>query len=178
MQFYTVNLSKLLSFFSLLMLSVFGIITPATVEAKSADFFTCEQDRKEVFVTVVKNRTSGKTKELIRWQSKLISKPKVKCREVSDRFQELWSQGNLNYLRIGIINNKTIVCGLANKASACNDKNKIFELSATNPTRVYKELMKKLRAEDSDGGIYQGSDEDDDIIIDIKASIEHREANR
>lgn len=178
MQFYPVNLSKILSSFSLLTLWVFGAIPPAAVEAKSTDFFTCEQDKKEVFVTVVKNRNSGKTKELIRWQSKLIGNPKVKCREVSDRFQDLWSQGNLNYLRIGIVNNKTIICGLANKASSCSQKNKIFELSATNPNSVYKELLKKMRAEHSDGGIYQGSNDDDDIIINFKASIEQREPNR
>ncbi|WP_295615885.1 COP23 domain-containing protein [Chamaesiphon sp. GL140_3_metabinner_50] len=179
MQSYPVNLSKLLSF-SLLTLSALAAILPAAVEAKSTDFFTCEQDKKEVFVTVVKNRNSGKTKELIRWESKLISNPKVKCREVSDRFQYLWSQGNLNYIRIGIANNnKTIICGLADKASSCNDTNKIFELSATNPNSVHKELLKKMRSERSDGGIYQASeDDDDDIIINIKASIEQRQVNR
>jgi hypothetical protein len=49
------------------------------VDAKSADFFTCEQDRKEVFVTIVKNRNSGNIKELIRWESKSIANPRSKC---------------------------------------------------------------------------------------------------
>jgi hypothetical protein len=34
--------------------------------------------------------------------------------------------------------------------------------------------MKKLRAERNDGGIYQSSNDDDEIIIDFRSSIEQR----
>jgi Circadian oscillating protein COP23 len=175
MQSDPVNFCKILTLVSLSICSVFAAILPAAVDAKSADFFTCEQDRKEVFVTIVKNRNSGNIKELIRWESKSIANPSSKCWEVSARFQDLWSKGNLNYLKISTDNNrKTIVCGLPTKASACNDRNKIFELSATNPGKVYKELMKKLRAERNDGGIFQSSNDDDEIIIDFRSSIEQQ----
>jgi Circadian oscillating protein COP23 len=175
MQSDPVNFCKTLTLLSLSICSVFAAILPAAVDAKSADFFTCEQDRKEVFVTIVKNRNSGNIKELIRWESKSIANPRSKCWEVSARFQDFWSKGNLNYLKISTDKNqKTIVCGLPTKTSTCNDRNKIFELSATNPGKVYKELMKKLRAERNDGGIYQSANDDDEIIIDFRSSIEQR----
>jgi Circadian oscillating protein COP23 len=170
-----VNFYKILSLLSLSICSVFGVMIPTAVKAKSVDFFSCEQDRKEVFTTVIKSRNSGRTREIIRWESKSIPDPKAKCWEVSARFQDLWSKGNLNYLKISTDRNrKAIVYGLATKTSACDGTSKIFEISGTSSKKVYEELMKKLRAEHSSPGIYQGSVRKDEIIIDLKSLIEQQ----
>ena len=175
MQSDPVNFYKTLLLLSLSICSVFGVMIPTAVKAKSVDFFSCEQDRKEVFTTVIKSRNSGRTREIIRWESKSIPDPKAKCWAVSARFQDLWSKGNLNYLKISTDRNrKAIVCGLATKTSACDDSSKIFEISGTSSKKVYEELMKKLRVESSSLGIYQGSVRRDEIIIDLKSSIEQQ----
>jgi Circadian oscillating protein COP23 len=182
MQLSTISLNKLLSVFIFVTLSSMVTMPQLSVRAGNLYIFECQQNSQTgFFATVVKQRKFGKTKEIILWKSKYITHPQATCREVSDRFNKLWAEGNLNWLIISRTERSsgTIVCGFAKKTSStiCDERHKIFTLSdAINPQIAYKNLLGNLKSDSTEPPIFQGSD--DEITIDFKASIEQISSTR
>jgi Circadian oscillating protein COP23 len=182
MQFCNVNSTKAFALFVFWTISSLMVVTQIPVEAGRLYIFECQQNPGTgVLATVVKKRSNGKTREVILWKSNYVPKPIQKtCRDVSDRFQEFWDKGNLDRLVISRAdrNGGVIVCGFADRISnpVCDERHKIFTLSgAMSPQTAYDNLLRNLTNK-IEIPIYQGSD--DEIIIDFKAAIEQRPANR
>lgn len=150
-------------------------ITPSMAESRQSTLiFECIRDpQTKIYSTVIKYPVD-KTNELIRWKSKLVSNPKQTCREVSDKFQASWSNGKLNYLKTGksTATGRSIVCGLADRVTLCNDAAKLFDLvPGTNRRTAFVALLQKINLKNNNiDPIFQSSD--DELIIDLQESIE------
>jgi Circadian oscillating protein COP23 len=150
-------------------------LAPSLAESRQSTLiFECARDpQTKIYSTYIKY-SAVKTNELIRWKSKLVSNPKQTCREVSDKFQESWSTGKLNYLKTGksTLTGGSIICGLADRDTLCNDATKLFDLvRGTNRRTAFVTLLQKINLKDTSiGPIPQGSD--DELIIDLRESIE------
>jgi Circadian oscillating protein COP23 len=182
MQLSTINLNKLSSIFIFVTFLSLVTMPQSSVRAGNLYIFECQQNSQTgFFATVVKQRPFGKTKEIILWKSKYITHPQATCREVSDRFNKLWTEGNLNWLIISRTERSSgvIVCGFAKKTNStiCDERYKIFTLSgATDPQTAYKNLLGNLKPNSTEPPIFQSSD--DEITIDFKASIEQISVTR
>jgi Circadian oscillating protein COP23 len=137
--------------------------------------FDCSRHPKtRIYSTVIKY-ANGKTSELIRWTPEHIKNPKNTCRQVSDRFQQSWESGKLNYLKTGrsAKTGKSIVCGLADSNTLCDDRTKIFDLlpSSNNPKTALRSLLQSIYKEGNDP-LYQSSD--DEIVVDLRELLRVR----
>lgn len=172
MQFYTVNLNKAFSISIFWMTLSLMTIPQASVQARGLYIFECQKDPKtEIQATVVTKRPSGKPINIILWEK--VPSPKKTCRDVSDRLQDFWDKGNLNFINISRANrtDEVVICGFRYKDNTiCDERHKIFTLSTDmSPDEVYKKLMRNLTLDSKEPPIYQNSD--DDITIDFKTSI-------
>ncbi len=175
MNFSIANLGKICLVVSLWTHANSIDIAPSVAESRqSALIFECARDpQTKIYSTLIKY-SADKTNELIRWKSKLVSDPKQTCREVSDKFQASWSSGKLNYLKTGksTLTGRAIICGLADRATLCNDATKLFDLvPGTNRRTAFVALLQKINLKNNNiDPIFQGSD--DELIIDLRESIE------
>lgn len=81
---------------------------------------------------------------LIRWVSDYFKEsgfdPKIRCEEVSKRFQSYYNQGVLNYITTGIENGQAVVCVSGTDGGACNGT--LFTLkSEASTSRVIQHLF-------------------------------------
>jgi hypothetical protein len=104
--------------------------------------FACAQ-------TSGKYATVAKTKKgevpIIAWESDDYSgsgfTPQVRCKKVSDRFQSLYTSGQLKYITIGKIKNLAVVCGTTSAKATCTPKNVLYTLKPTaDPQKVLSQL--------------------------------------
>jgi Circadian oscillating protein COP23 len=150
-------------------------MAPSLAESRQSTLiFECARDpQTKIYSTYIKY-SAVKTNELIRWKSKLVSNPRQTCREVSDKFQESWSSGKLNYLKTGksTSTGRAIICGLADRVTLCNDATKLFDLvPGTNRRTAFVALLQKINLKNNNiDPIFQGSD--DELTIDLRESIE------
>jgi Circadian oscillating protein COP23 len=175
MNYSIANLGKICLVISLWISADSIDIAPSMAESRQSTLiFECVRDpQSKIYSTVIKYPVD-KTNELIRWKSKLVSNPKQTCREVSDKFQAAWSSGKLNYLKTGksTTTGRAIICGLADRVTLCNDAAKLFDLvPGTNRRTAFVALLQKINLKNNSiDPIFQGSD--DELIIDLRDSIE------
>ena len=82
----------------------------------------------------------------IGWKSEYFNKsgwsPAERCEKVSQKFQEFYEQGRLNYISSGKNKGYPIICGLANQGETCNADNQLFTLkTGSNSDDVIQRLM-------------------------------------
>lgn len=68
----------------------------------------------------------------IGWKSEYFNKggwtPVERCQKVTQKFQEFYEQGRLDFLSSGKSKGHSIICGLANQGETCNASNQLFTL--------------------------------------------------
>jgi hypothetical protein len=89
-------------------------------------------------------RTAQKQVPVIRWVSDFGSEagftPERRCKEVSQKFQEYYSQGKLNFLTTGRKNGQNIVCVADTQGGNCTGQ--LFTLKpGANPGETLKNLL-------------------------------------
>jgi Circadian oscillating protein COP23 len=162
-----INLQKTPLISCLWAISILLNISQANGQGRSSLIFECRLNPKTKISSTYIVYTDGVTTELIRWKSKVIRNPNVTCQNASNRFQELWSSGKLNHLKI----NKRLVCGVPTTRTPCDESTKLFELLPnSNPKIVASTLLHKISVRDSSKEpIFETSD--DEIIIDFREAI-------
>ena len=81
---------------------------------------------------------------LIAWKSDFFYKwnRQERCETVSEKFQNSYKQGRLNYLTYGEVNNSQVICGVANQGEKCQVENMLFTVKPQDyPDRVLASLM-------------------------------------
>lgn len=176
MNYSIANLGKICLVVSLWTSGDSIVSAPSVAESRQSTLiFECARDpQTKIYSTIIKYPVD-KTNELIRWKSKLVSNPRQTCREVSDKFQASWSNGKLNYLKTGksTATGRAIICGLADRVTLCNDATKLFDLiPGTNRRTAFVALLQKINTKDQTNTdpIFQASD--DELVIDLRESIE------
>jgi Circadian oscillating protein COP23 len=167
MNFSIINLRKAPLISSLCTILIFLNVSPSTAQNRSSLVFECRLNPKTKISSTYIVYSDGVTSELIRWKSKVTRNPRVTCQNASNRFQELWSSGQLNHLKI----NKRLVCGVPTPRTPCDESTKLFELLPdSNPKTTASTLLHKI----SDRG--SGSEpivetSDDEIILDFREAV-------
>jgi Circadian oscillating protein COP23 len=121
-----------------LSLPVLPLFTTASYAGKAS--FTCtEVDGR--LATAVQTRKGNVA--LIYWDSVIYVgagyTPQVRCQKVTERFQKLYSNGELKYLAAGKVSKQPVICGTKTNKAACN--NMLFTLKpGSDPRTVLKRL--------------------------------------
>lgn len=107
-------------------------------------FDRASQERIPTTVAWVPER-KGHVRFII-WKSEYFTQsgwtPEQRCQKVTQKFQEFYQQGRLNYLSLGKNNGYPIICGLTNKTETCNSNNQLFTIKSTsNPQEVMARLI-------------------------------------
>jgi Circadian oscillating protein COP23 len=125
------------------------LILPAQAEPQSNNRFFCGKIRNpstgdEVPTTIA--RTQRGNVLMIHWKSTIFVNglndftPESRCLEVSRRFQTFYSQGDLNYLTTGKINDQNVICVTQEYGGAC--KGLLLTLEPKDdPQAVLRDLM-------------------------------------
>lgn len=107
---------------------------------------------------------------LIGWKSQVFSRyvtPQKRCEIVTQKFQQFYDNGGLNYLTHGINNGDPVICSIPNQGETCNGTNQLFNIKpGSNPTIVLQRLIDTLVGAGGDGILYQNSGQQ--IYIDMK----------
>jgi Circadian oscillating protein COP23 len=125
------------------------LVLPVQAEPQSSNRFFCGKSRNPVTGDETPT-TIARTKRgnvlVIHWKSTVFVNglndftPESRCIEVSRRFQEFYSQGNLSYLTTGKINNQNVICVAQEYGGAC--KGLLLTLEPKdNPQVVLRDLM-------------------------------------
>jgi Circadian oscillating protein COP23 len=118
------------------------------------DYFSCGTSSYGVPTTFVS--TPNENIPLIRWVSNYFSQagysPEARCQDVSRRFNQFYSQGLLNYVTTGYVNNMPVVCVASDIGGPCTEV--LFTLKpGQNAARTIQQLF-DVRAGDS-GPLYE-----------------------
>jgi Circadian oscillating protein COP23 len=125
------------------------LVLPVQAEPQSSNRFFCGKSRNpatgaETPTTIA--RTQRGNVLVIHWKSTVFVNslndftPESRCIEVSRRFQEFYSQGNLSYLTTGKINNQNVICVAQEYGGAC--KGLLLTLEPKDdPQVVLRDLM-------------------------------------
>ncbi|NJR73695.1 MAG: hypothetical protein HC773_08450 [Scytonema sp. CRU_2_7] len=81
----------------------------------------------------------------IGWKSEYFNKggwtPAKRCQKVTQKFQDFYEHGRLNYLSNGKVNGYLVICSLVNQGETCNGNNQLFTLkSGSNPEQALQRL--------------------------------------
>lgn len=92
-------------------------VEPATFPVR----FYCSRSRRGTYITYAE--TAEKTVVFIDWQRYLRQEPSFRfdqhCQQVSDRLQTYISQGQLNYITVGIMNGERVACAAPRYEGRC-----------------------------------------------------------
>ncbi|WP_277883400.1 COP23 domain-containing protein [Nostoc flagelliforme] len=82
----------------------------------------------------------------IGWKSEYFNQggwtPQKRCEQVTQKFQEFYSQNRLNYISSGKHNGYPVICGVTNLGEICNGSNQLFTVrSGSNPDELIRRLM-------------------------------------
>ncbi|MBD2384877.1 COP23 domain-containing protein [Cylindrospermum sp. FACHB-282] len=82
---------------------------------------------------------------VVKWVSKHFSRggynPQTRCEEVSARFQKHYTQGNLNFITAGYLNNQPAICA-GNGGIPCTSEKLLFTLKpGQNAARTIQQLF-------------------------------------
>lgn len=138
------------------------------------DYFFCGKDPHGRPTTYV-NTPSGNL-PLVRWVSHYFEPsgytPDVRCRDVSQRFNQFYRQGILNFITTGFINNQPVVCVASRMGGPCTAT--LFTLkSGQSATRTIQQLF-DVRAGAS-GPLLESEER---IYVDMRPYIDAIQANR
>ena len=154
-----------------------------TVAQEALSFFCDTYDGK--YVTKV--RTSKGNRAIVsyeNWASASGWTAKQRCQTVSNRFQSLYNQNLLQYMRGGIVNDYSVICVTPKKGVSCQKNQVLITLKpGTDPDEALKSLVAQSRGDSSfavSALSYQESalpsyfsrDEQGNLYIDIKELIE------
>lgn len=104
--------------------------------------FFCDSGDNGIPTTFV--TTPQGTYPVIRWVSDYFSPhgydQGTRCRQVSDKFQTYFNDGNLNYITTGMINHQSVICVSDSKGGACQGV--LFTLKPEeNASRIIQQLF-------------------------------------
>ncbi|NJR19802.1 MAG: hypothetical protein HC785_31845 [Calothrix sp. CSU_2_0] len=106
---------------------------------------------------------------VIGWKSEAFSRhsnSQKRCEVVTQKFQQFYDNGSLNYLTHGINNGYPVICIIPNQAENCNGTNQLFTiLPGSKAEIVFEQLMGLLKG-DTNKILYQNSGQQ--IYIDMK----------
>jgi Circadian oscillating protein COP23 len=116
-------------------------LTAPKAEAKKTVVFTCT-DVSGRLATAVKTRKGNVP--LIYWDSGAFGasfSPEVRCQKVTQRFTNLYENGQLKYLAVGKVSNQAVICGLKVSKTNCSTGNMLFTLKpGSDPRNVLRQL--------------------------------------
>lgn len=99
----------------------------------------------------------------IGWKSEYFNKggwtPAQRCQKVSQKFQEFYEQGRLNFLSIGKIKGYPVICGVLNQGETCNPSNQLFTLRTGSDAEDVIQKLMDIAEGKSGGIIFQNSGE-------------------
>jgi hypothetical protein len=162
-----INLQKISLFASLWTVLILLNISKSNAQTRSSLIFECRLNPKIKISSTYIVYSDGVSSELIRWKSKVTRNPRTTCQNASNRFQELWSNGQLNHLKIS----KRLVCGVPTPQTPCDESTKLFELlPGSNPKTTASNLLHKISFKNSNAEpIVETSDEE--IISDFREAV-------
>ncbi|MBD2412935.1 hypothetical protein FACHB389_06075 [Nostoc calcicola FACHB-389] len=141
--------------------SIASINPPSLAQAPT---YFCQKSNDGVWTTYAKNYNNKKI-PIIRWVKSLGEyTPKVRCQEVSSRFQKAYEKGVLNYLTSGISNSQAVICAASQYGGPCSQL--LFTLkSYKDASSVLQNLVEiGYRAR---GPILQSEDASSQVYIDM-----------
>ncbi|PAX52176.1 COP23 domain-containing protein [Brunnivagina elsteri] len=107
---------------------------------------------------------------LIGWKSQALPPhitPQKRCEIVTQKFQQFYDNGSLNYLTHGINNGYPVICSIPNQGETCNGTNQLFTIKpGSSPTIVLQRLIDTLVGAGGVGILYQNSGQQ--VYIDMK----------
>jgi hypothetical protein len=117
-------------------------LTAPRAEAKKAVVFTCT-DVSGRLATAVKTKKGHVP--LVYWDSAAFNSagfsPQVRCQKVTQRFTNLYENGQLKYLATGTVRSQPVICGLKASKANCNSENMLFTLKpGSDPRSVLRQL--------------------------------------
>ena len=128
-------------------LSTFALSTRAGLSQpgyRNRVSFYC-QNIQNAPTTVAKVPRRYDAVRIIRWKYMDVKVNEQRCEEVSDKFQEFYDRGKLNYVTHGRVNGYSVICAVANMGEQCNGSNQLFTLLNNNdPDLVLRKLMGML----------------------------------
>lgn len=138
------------------------------------DYFFCGKDPHNRPTTYVNTPTGNVP--LVRWVSHYFEPsgytPGVRCQDVSQRFNQFYRQGILNFITTGFINNQPVVCVASRMGGPCTAT--LFTLkSGQNATRTIQQLF-DVRAGAS-GPLLESEER---IYVDMRPYTDAIQANR
>lgn len=100
----------------------------------------------------------------IGWKSEYFNQsgwtPDERCQKVTQKFQEFYTQGRLNYLSYGKVNGYPVICGFANQGETCNTSNQLFTvISSNDPKIILQRLMDIAEGKSSDFVLQSSKDQ-------------------
>lgn len=131
--------------------------------------FYCESGENDVPTTFVETRLG--TYPVIRWVSNYFTPhgydQMTRCRQVSDKFQTYFNDGNLNYVTTGVVNHQPVVCVSDTNGGTCQGV--LFTLKPQqNASRVIQQLF-DLRSGAASGPLYESGSR---LYLDLNQHIE------
>jgi len=134
------RLTQVLSGF-MITLSATALIHPASTAQTSRSMFYCGTSLGHP-ATVA--RTPRGNLPVIRWTSDHFSgsgwSPQRRCQAVSERFQDLYSKGQLRYITTGLMNRQPVVCVASRRGGDCTGL--LFTLKqGSNPGQTLGRLL-------------------------------------
>ena len=117
--------------------------------------------------------------DLINWVRSYSKEwtPKARCIAVSRRFQRFLDNGNLKYIRTGVVNDQPVICVANDRGGACPSNNVLITFKpGTNPETVLIKLIDFRRTvsgqtivlSDNDSGFYA----DGHFYVDMEKFLE------
>ncbi|HYX13333.1 MAG TPA: COP23 domain-containing protein [Nostoc sp.] len=152
-----------------IVLSSIATISPPSF-AQNKTYF-CEKSDDGVWTTYAKNYNNKKI-PVIRWITTLGNyTPKVRCQDVSSRFQDTYEKGILNYLTSGISSGQPVICAASQYGGRCSQL--LFTLkSHRDASSVLQNLVEiGYRAR---GPLLQSEDASSQIYIDMNLLLSEK----
>jgi Circadian oscillating protein COP23 len=133
----------LLSLTTVTVVSVNSLFAPSS-QAGSATSFVCDKSEGEL-ATVAKTKTGDVP--IVIWSSTAFEgfTPQVRCKQVSARFQSLYSSGQLKYITAGTLNQRPVVCATKKISSVCTNQNLLYTLKPNSDPKQVIERLKAIR---------------------------------
>jgi hypothetical protein len=170
---------------SVLLLAVFAAAPlPVLAQASEAQTENSTSDNKVTFfcgntydsasksqipTTLVWTSEKQGNVALIRWKSQYFDASKYgnqrRCSTVSQRFQQLWDKGSLNFIVTGTAaNGLPIVCGVAAEGDACDGSNQLFTLKKFSDKKVLIEQLSGIFEGKVSSPVYESGGGDSNYI--------------
>jgi hypothetical protein len=118
------------------------LLTAPQAEAKRVAVFTCAEVSGRLATAV---KTKKGNVPLVYWDSGAFNgagfSPAVRCQKVTQRFTDLYGNGQLKYLAAGTVRSQGVICGLKISKSNCNGENMLFTVKpGSDPRNVLRQL--------------------------------------